>query len=157
MTKELATARQETLDNKIGLESASENLFNANKAIADLVTLTGTMETARLEMMKTMTDAMAESDAKIKNLQSTVEANNAVIAALKGLSASVADAAPSDLLAKGSGCSGDCAPTVSTDGDNMLFTASKGSIKIDTKDCGSVDVCSIAKSVDAIRKGLDEM
>ena len=98
----------------------------------------------------------AESKTQIKDLTTKVESSAAVIAALKAIAASVGDAAPAGVLGSaGSLCSGDCAPSISTDGDDVLFASSKGSVKIDTNDCGKVDVCTVAKALDAIKKGLD--
>jgi hypothetical protein len=78
---------------------------------------------------------------------------------LKDLAAAVAKAAPDGLLGSGARCNGaSCAPSIGTDGaDNLLLTASRGSVWVDTKDCGAVDVCTVAKALEAIKAGLDQL
>lgn len=157
------TARQETLVNSIAVETATEGVFTANEAVdalakardEDKKAMDATLAAMQSALDETKSD-LAAAQQQITDIKAAADSSAAVVAALKALSAAL----PSGnvLSSPGSSCnSGSCAPTVESEGDDVLFTARKGTVRVDTQDCGKVDVCALAKAVDAIKLGLEQL
>lgn len=120
----------------------------------------GSANGARLDKVEAAVAAVAEEAipsivASIDDLQKASEATAGLRDAIKaGALLGVFKALAKD---SNGGSGGDPAPTVSADGVNMQLAAMAGTVTIESKVCGVVDVCTMVKNVDKVAEALEAL
>jgi len=120
----------------------------------------GSANGARLDKVEAAVAAVAEEAipsivASIDDLQKASEATAGLRDAIKaGALLGVFKALAKD---GNGGSGGDPAPTVSADGVNMQLAAMAGTVTIESKVCGVVDVCTMVKNVDKVAEALEAL
>lgn len=147
-------------ENQAAVETMGERLQQANVLIAAATAANANL-TAALEKSKSENQAALETMGQ--SLQQAADSNKLNSKTLGNL-ANLATALHNTgaLIATPEACSGtsssSCdAPTVSADGTNLVFGAAGGSVLVNTKECGTLDVCQLAQTVEQIKDGLKEL
>jgi len=106
---------------------------------------------AEVAALKQQVAQVAPLEARLKDLEAIVKAHMTLPVAIK---AAVQDMQPKNPSLCSSG--GTCAPEVSgTDSADLALTAQSGKVLMQTSECGTTDMCTLVKAVQALLENFD--